>query len=61
VADIRRGLRKIDLEGIDLVAANRMTRQALVAVSEHRLGYAVVCAPKPKYGGRDINQPDLAD
>ena len=47
-ADILRGLQKIDLEGIDLIAANRMTRQALVAVGEHRLGYAVVCAAKPE-------------
>jgi arsenite methyltransferase len=45
-ADVLRGLRKIDLEGIDLVAANRMTRQALIAVGEKRLGYALVCAAK---------------
>jgi arsenite methyltransferase len=47
-ADILRGLRKIDLEGIDLVAAKRMTKQALVAVNERRLGYAVMCAAKPE-------------
>jgi SAM-dependent methyltransferase len=45
-ADILRGLGKLELEGIDLAAANRMARQALVAVGEHRLGYAVVCAAK---------------
>ena len=45
-ADILRGLQKIDLAGIDLDAARRMTRQALVAVSERRLGYAIVCAAK---------------
>jgi arsenite methyltransferase len=50
-ADILRGLQKIDLEGIDLVAANRMTRQALVAVGERRLGYAVISASKPERSG----------
>jgi len=45
-ADILRGLQKIDLAGIDLDAASRMTRQALVAVNEHRLGYAILCAAK---------------
>jgi len=55
--DILRGLRKIDLEGIDLVAANRMTRQALVAVGENRLGYALVCAAKPERGVRGRRLP----
>jgi arsenite methyltransferase len=50
-ADILRGLRKIDLEGIDLVAAYRMTRQALVAVDENRLGYTLVSAARPERGG----------
>lgn len=45
-ADILRGLEKIDLAGMDLDAARRMTRQALVAVGEHRLGYAIVLAAK---------------
>jgi arsenite methyltransferase len=54
-ADILRGLQKIDLEGIDLAAANRMTRQALVAVSERRLGYALMCAAKPERSGGQIN------
>jgi len=44
-ADILRGLRKIDLEGIDLTAANRMTRRALVAVGENRLGRMTVACP----------------
>jgi hypothetical protein len=44
-----------DLEGIHLVAANRMTRQALVAVSERRLGYALMCAAKPKESVGQIN------
>jgi arsenite methyltransferase len=43
-ADILRGLQKIDLEGMDLAAAKRMTKQALAAVNERRLGYALLRA-----------------
>lgn len=46
-AEVLAGLEKVDLAGIDLPAAKRMTRQALTAVAEHRLGYAIVCATKP--------------
>jgi arsenite methyltransferase len=45
--EVLMGLKKVDLVGIDLPAAKRMTRQALTAVAEHRLGYAIVCATKP--------------
>ncbi len=45
-ADILRGLQRVDLPGFDFDAARRLTRQALVAVSERRLGYAIVCAAK---------------
>jgi ubiquinone/menaquinone biosynthesis C-methylase UbiE len=41
------GLGKLDLAGIDFPAARRMAKQALTAVAEHRLGYAIVCATKP--------------
>jgi ubiquinone/menaquinone biosynthesis C-methylase UbiE len=41
------GLGKLDLAGIDFPAAKRMARQALTAVAENRLGYAIVCAAKP--------------
>lgn len=54
-ADILRGLGKLELEGIDLAAANRMARQALIAVSERRLGYAVICAVKSEGSGGQIN------
>jgi arsenite methyltransferase len=40
-------LGKLDLAGIDLVAAKRLTKEAMAAVAEHRLGYAIVCASKP--------------
>lgn len=45
--EVLAGLGKLDLAGIDLPAAKRLTRQALGAVAGHRLGYAVVCASKP--------------
>ncbi|MFN2444703.1 MAG: class I SAM-dependent methyltransferase [Vicinamibacterales bacterium] len=53
--DVLRGLQKIELGGFDFDAAKQMTRQALVAVAEHRLGYAVVCATKPDMGATLAN------
>jgi hypothetical protein len=44
--DVLAGLGKLDLDGIDLPAARRLAKQARAAVSEHRLGYAIVCATK---------------
>ena len=55
--DVLRGLQKIDLDGIDFDAARWMTRQALVAVEGHRLGYAVVWAAKPEIGPTRANTP----
>ena len=49
------GLGKLDLAGIDFPAAKRMTKQALTAVAEHRLGYAIVCATKPD-GPADVTR-----
>lgn len=43
-ADIMAGLGKIDVTGIDLPAANRLAKQALRAIADRRLGYAVVTA-----------------
>jgi hypothetical protein len=40
------GLGKLDLDGIDLADAKRLTKEAKAAVSERRLGYAIVCATK---------------
>jgi SAM-dependent methyltransferase len=45
--EVLAGLGKLDLGGIDLDAAKRLTKEALVAVAERRLGYAIVCATKP--------------
>ena len=55
--DVLRGLQKINIDGIDFDAARRMTQQALVAVAEHRLGYAVVCATKPESGATRAQRP----
>ena len=44
--EVLAGLGKLDLAGIDLPALKRMTKQALTAAAEHRLGYAIVCATK---------------
>jgi ubiquinone/menaquinone biosynthesis C-methylase UbiE len=44
--EVLAGLKQIDLPGIDLEAAKRLARQALVAVNDRRLGYAIVCAIK---------------
>ena len=45
--EVLAGLKKIDLNGVDLPAAKRLARQALTAVAENRLGYTVGCAIKP--------------
>jgi SAM-dependent methyltransferase len=46
-AEVFAGLEQLDLTGIDLHAAKRMIRQALKAVAEEQLGYALVSAIKP--------------
>jgi ubiquinone/menaquinone biosynthesis C-methylase UbiE len=45
--EVLAGLGRLDLAGIDLVAAKRLTKEAMTAVAQHRLGYAIVCASKP--------------
>lgn len=45
--EVLAGLGKLDLSEIDLPAAKRLTQQALTAVAEHRLGYAIVYVTKP--------------
>ncbi len=45
-SEVVAGLNKIDLAGIDMAAAKRLARQALTAVAEHRLGYAIVYGAK---------------
>ena len=44
--EVLAGVGKLDLGGIDLEAAKRLTREANVAVAERRLGYTLVCATK---------------
>jgi len=45
--EVLAGLGKLDITGIDLPAAKRLTKQAMSAVAERRLGYVIVCATKP--------------
>jgi len=45
--EVLAGLGKLDLAGIDLEAAKRLTKEAMAAVGEKRLGYAIVWAIKP--------------
>lgn len=41
------GLGKVDLGGVNIDAAKRLTREAMAAVNDKRLGYAIVRATKP--------------
>ena len=47
-AEIMTGLNKLQLPGIDLGAAKRMTNCAMEAVRRGELGYALICATKPR-------------
>jgi ubiquinone/menaquinone biosynthesis C-methylase UbiE len=47
--EILAGLGKLDVAGIDLAAAKRLTSEAMAAVADRRLGYAIVCATKPGF------------
>ncbi len=42
--EVMAAIKKIELQGIDIDAANRMLHQARAAVDEGRIGYAIVCA-----------------
>ena len=46
-AEVLTGLKAIDLAGVDLTEAKRLTSQALAAAQQGRLGYAIVYATKP--------------
>jgi arsenite methyltransferase len=46
-AEVLTGLKAIDLAGIDVTEAKRLTRQALAAAQQGRLGYAIMYATKP--------------
>jgi arsenite methyltransferase len=45
--EVLAGLGKLDLVGIDLDAAKRLTREAMAAITHKRLGYTIVFATKP--------------
>lgn len=42
--DVLAALKKVDLAGVNLETAKRMTKQARAAVEHGRIGYAIVCA-----------------
>jgi arsenite methyltransferase len=44
--EVLAGVGKLDIAGIDLVAAKRMLQQTNAAVAQRRLGYAIVCTTK---------------
>jgi arsenite methyltransferase len=46
-AEVMIKLRKLDLPGFDLEAAKAIARQALRAIQEGQLGYAIITASKP--------------
>lgn len=48
VAEIVTGLNKLQLPGIDLEAAKRIANSAMEAVRNGQLGYAFICATKPR-------------
>jgi arsenite methyltransferase len=45
-AEVIKGLKKIDLPGIDFAAANQMAKAALAAVQKRHLGYALITAER---------------
>jgi arsenite methyltransferase len=46
-AEVMTGLNKLQLPDLDLGAAQRMVKSAMVAVKQGQLGYALICARKP--------------
>ncbi len=46
-AEIMTGLNKLQLPGLDLGPAKRMSNGAMAAVKQGRLGYVLICATKP--------------
>lgn len=46
--EVLTALGKLDLVGLDFPAAKRLAKEAMTAVAEHRLGYALVLATKPQ-------------
>jgi len=47
-AEVMKGLKKIDLPGIDFAAANQMAKAAITAVRQGQLGYAIITGEKPQ-------------
>jgi len=47
-AEIVVGLKKLDLPGVDFVAAKRLVKDVVAAIEQRELGYAIVTAAKPE-------------
>jgi ubiquinone/menaquinone biosynthesis C-methylase UbiE len=47
-AEVMKGLKKIDLPGIDFAAAKQMAKGAITAVRQGQLGYAIITGEKPQ-------------
>jgi ubiquinone/menaquinone biosynthesis C-methylase UbiE len=47
IADVMRGLGKLDIPGLDIAQANRFARAASAAIHAGQLGYGVLVACKP--------------
>lgn len=45
--EIMKGLKKVDLPGLDLTATRQMAKSAFIAIQQGQLGYAIVTARKP--------------
>jgi arsenite methyltransferase len=46
--EVMKGLKRIDLPGIDLTAVKQMAKAALAAVQSGQIGYAIITAEKPR-------------
>jgi hypothetical protein len=46
-AEVLRGLRKLQLPGVDLGAAKGLANSVMTAIRQGQLGYVLICATKP--------------
>jgi ubiquinone/menaquinone biosynthesis C-methylase UbiE len=46
-AEIMKGLKKLDMPGLDFSAAKQLAKAAMAAIEQGQLGYAVIVAQKP--------------
>jgi hypothetical protein len=56
MADVMRGLGKLDIPGLDIAKANQFARAASTAIQAGQLGYGVLVACKPLQA---VNTPSV--